>query len=82
QPLLRSLLALCEDNLAFFTSQPSSSSSQRLCAAFQALLELGRQLGPALLHLLQVAPQFDLDPSTPGNGYWSLVQVGGFGGKW
>ncbi|NXR60488.1 LIPS lipase, partial [Rhadina sibilatrix] len=48
---------------------------RRLAAASSALLRHARHLGPALSHLSQVAPSFDLDEATPGNGYRSLLQV-------
>ncbi|XP_071277272.1 hormone-sensitive lipase-like isoform X2 [Agelaius tricolor] len=56
-------------------SGPVSSTSRRFADAFSALLRHGRHLGPALSRLSQIAPNFDLDPSTPGNGYRSLLQV-------
>ncbi|NXL21378.1 LIPS lipase, partial [Setophaga kirtlandii] len=52
----------------------ASSTSRRFADAFSALLRHGRHLGPALSRLAQIAPNFDLDPSTPGNGYRSLVE--------
>ncbi|NXV56154.1 LIPS lipase, partial [Molothrus ater] len=55
-------------------SGPLSSTSRRFADAFSALLRHGRHLGPALSRLSQIAPNFDLDPSTPGNGYRSLLQ--------
>ncbi|NXM74598.1 LIPS lipase, partial [Serilophus lunatus] len=83
-PLLQSLQLLTQDNLSFFSSRPSPTS-RRLSAAFAALRGHGRHLGPAFQHLLKVAPAFDLDEATPGNGYRSLVQVGtdhGLGWAW
>ncbi|NWI61842.1 LIPS lipase, partial [Calyptomena viridis] len=72
-PLLQSLQILIEDNLSFFSSRPSPIS-RRFAAAFTTLRSHGRHLGPALRHLYQVAPSFDLDEATPGNGYRSLIQ--------
>ncbi|NXS06279.1 LIPS lipase, partial [Neodrepanis coruscans] len=73
-PLLQSLQVLTEDNLSFFSSRPSPTS-RRFLAAFSSLRTHGLHLGPAFRHLLQVAPSFDLDEATPGNGYRSLLQV-------
>ncbi|NWV72459.1 LIPS lipase, partial [Malurus elegans] len=73
--VLQSLQQLARDNLAFFRpSRATSATSGRLCRACSALLGHAQQLGPALAHLSQVAPNFDLDPETPGNGYRSLIQ--------
>ncbi|NXH00505.1 LIPS lipase, partial [Loxia leucoptera] len=81
--LLQSLQLLARDNLAFFSPPPDSTTagtgagtgtSRRFADAFSALLRHGRHLGPALSHLAQVAPNFDLDESTPGNGYRSLLE--------
>ncbi|XP_064557220.1 hormone-sensitive lipase-like, partial [Zonotrichia leucophrys gambelii] len=56
-------------------SAPVSTPSRRLAAAFSSLLRHGRHLGPALSRLSHIAPDFDLDPATPGNGYRSLLEV-------
>ncbi|NXT72875.1 LIPS lipase, partial [Chaetops frenatus] len=73
--LLQSLQHLARDNLAFFSPcGAASGTSRRFADAFAALLRHGRHLGPALAHLSQVAPKFDLDEATPGNGYRSLIQ--------
>ncbi|NWV24221.1 LIPS lipase, partial [Origma solitaria] len=73
--LLQSLQLLARDNLSFFSpSRATSGTSRRFSDAFSALLRHGRHLGPALAHLSQVAPKFDLDEATPGNGYRSLIQ--------
>ncbi|NXX64482.1 LIPS lipase, partial [Spizella passerina] len=55
-------------------STPVSAPSRRLAAAFSSLLHHGRHLGPALARLARIAPNFDLDASTPGNGYRSLLE--------
>ncbi|NXX33257.1 LIPS lipase, partial [Nicator chloris] len=73
--LLQSLQLLALDNLTFFSpSRAASATSRRLADASSALLRHGRHLGPALAHLSRVAPAFDLDEATPGNGYRSLLQ--------
>ncbi|NXQ23234.1 LIPS lipase, partial [Peucedramus taeniatus] len=73
--LLQSLQLLARDNLSFFSpSCAASGTSRRFADAFSALLHHGRHLGPALAHLAQVAPGYDLDEATPGNGYRSLIQ--------
>ncbi|NXU67046.1 LIPS lipase, partial [Horornis vulcanius] len=73
--LLQSLQLLARDNLSFFSpSRGTSGTSRRFADAFSSLLLHGRHLGPALAHLSQVAPNFDLDEATPGNGYRSLIQ--------
>ncbi|NWT16834.1 LIPS lipase, partial [Vireo altiloquus] len=73
--LLQSLQLLCHDNLSFFSpSRSTSTTSRRFSDSFTSLLRHARHLGPALAHLSRVAPDFDLDESTPGNGYRSLIQ--------
>ncbi|NXI05757.1 LIPS lipase, partial [Pachycephala philippinensis] len=73
--LLQSLQLLASDNLSFFSpSRATSGTSRRFAAAFSSLLLHGRRLGPALAHLSQVAPKYDLDDATPANGYRSLIQ--------
>ncbi|XP_048149193.1 hormone-sensitive lipase, partial [Corvus hawaiiensis] len=73
---LQSLQLLASDNLSFFSpSRSTSGTSRRFCDACAALLRHGRHLGPAVAHLSRVAPDFDLDEATPGNGYRSLLQV-------
>uniref|UniRef100_A0AAT9S750 Hormone-sensitive lipase n=1 Tax=Taeniopygia guttata TaxID=59729 RepID=A0AAT9S750_TAEGU len=78
--LLQSLQHLANDNLTFFTptsgtTGAAAATARRFAAAFAAILRHGRHLGPAMSHLAQVAPKFDLDESTPGNGYRSLMEV-------
>ncbi|NXQ64888.1 LIPS lipase, partial [Anthoscopus minutus] len=74
--LLQSLHHLALDNLSFFSpSRSTSAISRRFSEAFTSLLHHGRHLGPALAYIDRVAPNFDLDRATPGNGYRSLIQV-------
>ncbi|XP_039566005.1 hormone-sensitive lipase-like, partial [Passer montanus] len=80
---LQSLQLLARDTLSFFSPPPGAAAgtgaagttSRRFAAAFSALLRHGRHLGPALAHLARLAPGFDLDEATPGNGYRSLLEV-------
>ncbi|NXX46592.1 LIPS lipase, partial [Tricholaema leucomelas] len=73
-PLLRALAALADDNVSFF-GRSGTESGRRFAAAFAALREHGRRLEPALRHFALLCHLFDLDESTPGNGYRSLLQT-------
>ncbi|NXR12903.1 LIPS lipase, partial [Semnornis frantzii] len=67
-PLLRALSALADDNVSFF-GRSGTDSGRRFAAAFEALREHCRRLGPALRHFARLCHRFDLDEATPGNGY-------------
>ncbi|NXP72417.1 LIPS lipase, partial [Ramphastos sulfuratus] len=73
-PLLRALTALADDNVSFF-GRSGTDSGRRFAAAFTALREHCRRLGPALRHFARLCHRFDLDEATPGNGYRSLLQT-------
>ncbi|NWS32612.1 LIPS lipase, partial [Polioptila caerulea] len=71
---LQSLQHLARDNLTFFgPSRLTCPTSRRFADASSALLHHCRHLRPALAHLSQVAPKFDLDEATPANGYRRLL---------
>lgn len=74
RPLCQALQALAEDNLAFF-QHSASETGRRFAAAFAAIREHARRLEPALRHVGGVCHLFDLDESTPANGYRSLAHT-------
>ncbi|XP_074837127.1 hormone-sensitive lipase isoform X2 [Carettochelys insculpta] len=73
-PLFQALHALAEDNVAFF-QQSTSETGRRFVAAFTAIREHARCLEPVLRHFSSVYHVFDLDESTPANGYRSLAHT-------
>ncbi|XP_021239668.1 hormone-sensitive lipase isoform X2 [Numida meleagris] len=72
RPLFRALSSLAADNAAFFLNT-GTAVGRRFAAACHLLRHHGGRLEPALRHLQRLQHRFDLDPSTPGNGYRSLV---------
>ncbi|KAM4825904.1 hormone-sensitive lipase isoform 2-T2 [Thomomys bottae] len=73
--ITQSLVALAEDNMAFFSSQGPGETARRLSGVFAGVREQALGLEPALGRLLSVAHLFDLDAETPANGYRSLVHT-------
>ncbi|XP_072464024.1 hormone-sensitive lipase isoform X3 [Notamacropus eugenii] len=73
--MTQSLVALSEDNAAYFASQGPGDTARRLAGAFSGIREQALGLEPALGQLLGVAHLFDLDAETPANGYRSLVHT-------
>ncbi|XP_036603834.1 hormone-sensitive lipase isoform X2 [Trichosurus vulpecula] len=73
--MTQSLVALSEDNAAYFASQGPGETARRLAAVFTGIREQALGLEPALGQLLGVAHLFDLDAETPANGYRSLVHT-------
>ncbi|KAM4703850.1 hormone-sensitive lipase isoform 2-T2 [Rhinophrynus dorsalis] len=74
RPLFQAVDALCKDNICHFEESGSEVGS-RLVHAFSRIQEQVRGLEPASRALAAVCPLFDLDPSTPANGYRSLLKV-------
>eukprot|EP00076_Gallus_gallus_P045531 XP_025011069.1 hormone-sensitive lipase [Gallus gallus] len=72
RPLFRALSSLASDNAAFFLTT-DTAVGRRFAAAFQLLRHHGGRLEGPLRHLQRLQHLFDLDPSSPGNGYRSLV---------
>lgn len=73
--MTQSLVALAEDNMAFFSSQGPGETARRLSNVFAGVREQALGLEPTLGQLLGVAHHFDLDTETPANGYRSLVHT-------
>eukprot|EP00079_Xenopus_tropicalis_P027781 XP_012822153.1 PREDICTED: hormone-sensitive lipase isoform X2 [Xenopus tropicalis] len=74
RPLFQAVDALCDENISHF-GESSSEVGSRLVQAFSRIQEQIREIEPALRALAAVCPLFDLDPSTPANGYRSLMKV-------
>ncbi|XP_006871572.1 PREDICTED: hormone-sensitive lipase [Chrysochloris asiatica] len=73
--MTQSLVALAEDNMAFFSSQGPGETTRRLLGVFAGVREQALGVEPILGRLLGVAHLFDLDSETPANGYRSLVHT-------
>lgn len=73
--MTQSLVALAEDNMAFFSSQGPGETARRLSAVFAGIREQALGLETPLANLLGTAHLYDLDADTPANGYRSLVHT-------
>lgn len=72
--MYRVLKDLCVNNAQFF-QQDESESGQRLNAGFLAIVDQVDIITPVVDEVRKVAPQFDFDENTLGNGYRSFVSV-------
>lgn len=68
------LKRLCSENAEYF-AKDSSENGQRLYISFLAIKETLDQVWPALTRVREVAPRYDFDENTPGNGFRSFVGV-------
>jgi hormone-sensitive lipase len=60
-------------NNAQFFQQDETENGQRLHAGFLAIIDQVDVIIPMVDEVRNIAPQFDLDEDTPGNGYRSFV---------
>jgi hormone-sensitive lipase len=65
---------LCINNAQFF-QQDETENGQRLHAGFLALIDQVDMIIPKVDEVRNIAPQFDFDEDTPGNGYRSFVSA-------
>ncbi|CAB3247179.1 unnamed protein product [Arctia plantaginis] len=64
----------CQNNATYF--QPDDSENgQRLYQGFMTLMDHVDTVWPLVDHVRKVAPQYDFDAKSPGNGYRSFVSV-------
>ncbi|XP_013192288.2 hormone-sensitive lipase [Amyelois transitella] len=64
----------CQNNAKYF--QPDDSENgQRLYQGFMTLIDHIDTVWPLVDHVRRVAPQYDFDEKSPGNGYRSFVSV-------
>lgn len=66
------LRELCNASSEYFTSHQDENSI-RIRAALMAILDHLVQLQPLYKEISRIAPMFDLDAQTPGNGYRSFL---------
>lgn len=65
---------LCMNNAQFF-QQDETENGQRLHAGFLAIIDQVDMIIPMVDEVRNIAPQFDFDEDTPGNGYRSFVSA-------
>lgn len=68
------LRQLCAKNAEYF-AKDNSENGQRLYISFLAIRDNIEQIWPTLSNIRRVAPNYDFDEKTPGNGYRSFVAV-------
>uniref|UniRef100_A0A8R1HXG5 Hormone-sensitive lipase n=2 Tax=Caenorhabditis japonica TaxID=281687 RepID=A0A8R1HXG5_CAEJA len=76
--ILELIVQLCSDNAAHFEkiAQSGSNGYNERMPAVQAVLQASiEQLKENIKKLQEVAPKYDYDEKTPGNGYRSLICI-------
>lgn len=68
------LKQLCTENAKYF-AKDSSENGQRLYISLLAIKETLDQVWPTVTHVRELAPNYDFDESTPGNGFRSFVGI-------
>lgn len=68
------LKRLCSENAEYF-AKDSSENGQRLYISLLAIKETLDQSWPTVTHVREVAPKYDFDENTPGNGFRSFIGV-------
>lgn len=65
---------LCWANAEYF-SKDNSENGQRLYISFLSIKDTIDQIWPKVLNVQKVAPNYDYDPTVPGNGYRSFLSI-------
>ncbi|XP_033232111.1 hormone-sensitive lipase [Belonocnema kinseyi] len=73
-PQWAALRELCQANVSFFASD-QDECSVRIKSALVACLDYLGQLFPIYRDIAKIAPLFDFNPETPGNGYRSFLVI-------
>ena len=68
------LRELCQENVTYFASD-QDEYSLRIKSALVVCLDHLEQLHPIYKDISKIAPLFDFDSKTPGNGYRSFLKV-------
>ncbi|XP_076257350.1 hormone-sensitive lipase isoform X1 [Rhynchophorus ferrugineus] len=71
---IKILKNLCSKNAEYF-AKDSSENGQRLYISFLAIIDTLNVLYPQVLEVESRVSEFDLDESTPGNGYRSFISI-------
>lgn len=64
----------CAINAGYF-AKDNSENGQRLYLSFLAIIDNIDSIWPKVLSIRKVAPDYDFDEKTPGNGYRSFLSV-------
>ena len=73
-PQWGALRELCQANVSYFASEQDDYSI-RIKSALVACLDYLGQLFPIYRDIAKIAPLFDFDRETPGNGYRSFLII-------
>lgn len=65
---------VCRVSVEYFSSH-QDENSVRIKAALLVILDHLEQLQPLYREIAELAPQFDYDENTPGNGYRSFLML-------
>lgn len=68
------LKKLCTENAECF-AKDSSENGQRLYISLLSIRDTVQQIWPSVTRIRQVAPKYDFDEQTAGNGFRSFVGV-------
>lgn len=68
------LKQLCSENAEYFVKD-SSENGQRLYISLLAIKESLDQSWPTVTHIREIAPKYDFDENTPGNGFRSFIGI-------
>uniref|UniRef100_A0A0C9QX50 Lipe protein n=1 Tax=Fopius arisanus TaxID=64838 RepID=A0A0C9QX50_9HYME len=68
------LCKLASANSDFFSSH-QDESGLRICSAHVVVLDIIRELRPLYEEIAAIAPRYDFDENTPGNGYRSFIYL-------
>ncbi|VVC91842.1 unnamed protein product [Leptidea sinapis] len=74
QAMYEALKESCQNNASYFHSD-DSENGQRLYQGFVTLIDHVNTVWPLVDHVRKVAPFYDFDAKSPGNGYRSFVSV-------
>lgn len=68
------LQQLCNDNLSYFSSH-DDADSLKIRASLSVSVEKLQEMPPIYDKITKIAPLFDFDADTPGNGYRSFLKM-------
>uniref|UniRef100_A0A0N5BSJ9 Hormone-sensitive lipase n=1 Tax=Strongyloides papillosus TaxID=174720 RepID=A0A0N5BSJ9_STREA len=66
---------LCDEIVREFSTQNQSSYGERLINVCEEMSESSSLILSSFLRIIEMAPRFDYDESTPGNGFRSMICI-------
>jgi Hormone-sensitive lipase (HSL) N-terminus len=72
--MIGDLEEIAKDNLDYFHAVKAGSAS-KFCELFLKIIDTGSKARSRVDQIRELAPAYDVDKESPGNGYWSFVQV-------